>query len=244
MNRSYRRIVTAAMLLISLCAIAQEREEMDIFMESAGLESQIFRGRQAPEYYFRYNGTPYWTSPAYLPGKLSYDGKIYEGLEINIDAAAQKMLCIRPGFAAKGMLEGDFVEWAEFGGRKYIGSRANGYETLPEGFFEVLYDAGKAKILKQVKKTLKTDKDGNLRSQTGYKGPLLANVNEIFVISADYYHISPDGTAVQLKRGKDIVKLYPERKKELNRHMRQLQSGGLLDIEKYLVAAIRFAEGQ
>ena len=31
------------MLLISLCAIAQEREEMDIFMESAGLESQIFR---------------------------------------------------------------------------------------------------------------------------------------------------------------------------------------------------------
>lgn len=244
MTQINKYTLSLLLLLTPLLCGAQDPDISRRYIESAGLESLLFRGRQAPEYYFVYNGTPYWSSPQYKPGRVSYDGRLYEGLELNIDACAQKLLCTYPGMNANGVFDTRFVDWAEIGGKRYVTAAGCGSETLPDGYYEVVYDAGKARILKQTAKTLKIDKDGLMRSQTGYDGPIRSNTNYIFVISQSYYHLSPDGTAVQIKKGRDIRKLYPEKKKELGRYMRSMESNGLLDIEVYLDLAMRFVEGQ
>ena len=235
--------VALLLCLRFLPASGQPGEDYAVYREAAGLESLIYRGRQAPSYYFVHNGTYFWNSPQFLPGKVVYDGRVYEGLDFNIDAAAQKLECRYSHFAAIGLFDGDFVTRLEMGGRNYISSRGCGYDELPEGYFEVLYE-GSAMILKQVVKTLKHDKDGSLKVQTGYDGPFRPNVTDVFVQTIRYYHLSGTGEVTQLKRGRDIKRLYPEKKKALNRHMRLLQRDGLLDIESYLVAAMNIIDAE
>ena len=227
---------------LSCPVFGQDATDYERFREASGPLSIIFQGRQSTEYGFPYNGTCYWTSPQFEEGSLCYRGKVYTGLLLNINAAEQELICSLPGSTVRGVLDGTDIDWVMMGGKKYVPAESISTATLPSGFWEVVYE-GDALVVKQIRRLLRKDMDGALRARAEYDGLYRRNIHDIFIAEINYYHIAPDGTVTPLRRNRDIRNLYPDRKKELGRHMRHLESNRLLSQERYYQEAMSFVEG-
>ncbi|MBO6045422.1 MAG: hypothetical protein J6P69_06190, partial [Bacteroidales bacterium] len=153
-------IATTAAVLSLLClgttVSAQEYEELERFSEEAGGMSMLFRGKQGMSYSFPYNGTYYWYIKDFLPGEVFYNGKLYPGAFINVNAHLQELLVKQNEDYLPVLVDTDHVDWFTMGGRRFVTRDYAGLPSLPEGFFEVLFD-GRSKLYKRVDKFLRKD---------------------------------------------------------------------------------------
>ena len=49
--------------------------------------SAIYRAKLAKQYPMRYNGTPYWDTCGFKKGTVIFNGRLYEDMLVNLDAA-------------------------------------------------------------------------------------------------------------------------------------------------------------
>ena len=107
----------------------------------------------------------------------------------------------------------------------------------------MLYD-GKAKILKQVVRTLMQDLEGHMRSEMGYDGEYKNGVFNIFVYSAKYCYLGEDGTITPIRRRSQLMHFYKDRKREINRYISKQEASGMIPLEDYCVKVVKYAESR
>ena len=162
----------AAALLLLIPMGAQDRAG---YLEDAGAQATLFRGRLQNRYPFRYNGTYYLNTRAFKEGEVMYNGKYYDHVYLNLDAYAQN-LEVRPTATSAGLvLYQEQVSWFTMDGQRFVNLRYMGYKDAPEGYFQVLRD-NRHPLLLQTFKLFRTvsngdasnidirDLDGNYRS--------------------------------------------------------------------------------
>ena len=130
-------------LVSSLFLPAQAQEEgyseARLFLEEAGSGAAIFRGRQATRYNIVFEGTYFWSSELFSEGSVLWDGKMYEGLALNIDAITQEALVYPPGSNTAVVMDRNHIDWMEMGRTRFVNLAKKGY-AVDKGFYEVLYD--------------------------------------------------------------------------------------------------------
>ena len=62
-------------------------EQDDTLRTSLEGMSAIYRAKLAKQYPMRYNGTPYWDTCGFKKGTVIFNGRLYEDMLVNLDAA-------------------------------------------------------------------------------------------------------------------------------------------------------------
>lgn len=233
-------VLLAALLAISLQLPAQD--DYRAYREKADIASTFFRGRQAVIYPFVFNGTYYWESSQFRKGDIRYNGKLYYDVMLNINAARQELEAKSPNGVFNVLLNSGCVEWFVIDGVKYVNPSFYGWEGAP-GYWQVLYD-GKARVLRQVVKTLDRDLEGYYGAQLRFNDPnYRADAQYLFVGSEKYCIVAEDGTVTPLPRRSAFLKLYKPYKKSIKRHISGLEERKTLSLGEFLTEAVEYVEG-
>ena len=239
MKKIYLAIL-ASVILLPLAASAQD--DAGLYMDSAGGAALLYRGHKAYTYPSPFNGTFYWTGPAFEQGSVVYNGKTYRDIPLNIDAAKQDLLIRTLSGGSFKVLSREYVERFNVGSRNFLNLKKIYGEGAPDGYWEVLY-GGKAMVVKQVIRTLQQDLDGHLRSEMGYYDPgYRADVHNIFTYRALYCYIDENGQVWPVRRRSQLMKFYKDKKRDINRHISRLEASGMLSFEQFCKEAVSFAE--
>ena len=215
-----RRIAIIAAVMALTCqgltAIAQDYPEYDRFAEEAGEMSMLYRGKQGMSYSFPYNGTYFWYGRDFQRGDVFYNGKLYRDAFVNINAHLQELLVKQDEDYLPVLVDTGHVEWFTMGNRRFVTRDGTGQLSLPDGFYEVLFD-GRSKLYKRVDKILRKDSNNRNGAGIGYDDPNYNDkVPDYFANRVSYYFIK-DGIIHSVKKLRAVITHYPEQKKELKR---------------------------
>ena len=156
-----RKLVLVVLLVLSALQPpslrAQSSTESRLYLDEAKDNSIIFRSRQAKRYNFLYNGTYYWFSPDFEKGSVCIDGKWYEGVLLNIDAYAQQPLARPSENRLAVTLSRDAIDRLTLAQTRFVNLRKLGYASVPEGFYEVVYEGDGFTLYRHVTKMLVSD---------------------------------------------------------------------------------------
>ena len=225
-------------------APADAQDDATLYMESAAGSALLYRGHKAYSHPTPFNGTYFWSSPVFENGDVLYNGRIYHDIPLNIDAARQDLLIRTLSGGAFKVLSAEYVERFNIGTEFFLNLKKVYGEDAPAGYWELIFD-GKAKIVKQVVRTMQQDLDGHLRTEMGYyDSSYRSDVHSIFTYRAFFCYISPDGQIYPIRRRSQLMKFYKDRKKEINRHISKLEASGMLSLEQYFREVASFAESR
>lgn len=175
------------------------------------MDAAVYRGPEAVKYPFRYEGTPYAYSENFLSGTLVYNGVLYKGLLLNLNAHRDELHLKMPLSGIVIELDRKLVGDFSFGSRNYVAFVGeSAFDGLQEGFFQMLYK-GKDMLVK------KNGKSFHERLQSG------GNDKGVFRFfdPADKYYVIKGGIPVQISRMKDFAKVYKEEKKVIKGFIRK-----------------------
>ena len=198
----------ATAVLLFLCGTPAQAQNQDSF----------YRGINATRYKFSFNGNPYWFYPSSPEGRIFYDGKLYTGLSVNINAYEQEPEILRKSDSLPIAIDGDKVPYIEIGDSLYINLRYGGINA-DKGFYQVLA-TGKDMLLMQLRKELRHNSENANGETIGYYDRRFnENILTCFAYTPTYW-ILKDGTMNRIRRKKDLYELYPLRKNELRNAVR------------------------
>ena len=161
--------------------------------------STLYRGRMPENYPQRHNGTCFWDRKNFVRGDVMYNGKLYEGVLMNVDAHAQELEVRPEEDRAPLVVDRGQVAWLTLGEKRLVNLRYLGYTEAPEGFFEVIRDGGKP-LLMQVRKIFRTSMSYHNGQPIGYYDdeydPDAVNLFE----RREYYYSIVDGQVVKIRK--------------------------------------------
>ncbi len=234
------KTLLAVALIMPVYAAAQD--DASLYMEQSAGSALLYRGHIAQSYPMAFNGTWFWTGPAFEKGEVAYNGTVYRDIPMNVDASRQELLVKTASGAADKVLNRDYVTWFTMGGHRFLNLQQTYGSEAPAGYWEVLYD-GRARIVRQVVRSLRRDMNGELRPEIGYDDSTYRpEVHQTFTRSISYCYISEDGQIVPVRRRAQVLEFYKDRKREINRHISNRERAGKMDFESFCTEAVRFAE--
>ena len=233
------------LLLIVLCGMpAAAQDDQTLFRNEAGGASLLYRGRKAYVHNVLFNGTFYWRDPGFRSGTVLYNGKQYDDVLLNIDAARQDLIVRIPGSVLEKVVDERYTESFTLDGDRFLNLRYLCGETAPEGYWQVLHD-GPIRFLLQVSKRKEQDLEGSKSNQTGYDGPYRDKVFLVFTRQVSYCCLREDGTVVPISRRRDLLKMFePSLRREIRRHVRRWEGDGLVGFEQFCINALQYVESR
>lgn len=234
-------LMVLCLLLPGIRAMSQTPPEVKAFQEAAGNGSVLFRGKQATTYERAANGTPYWASPTFSPGLITYEGNTYDDVFVNIDAVAGLALVRKGDNPVAVALRPETVSSIVVDGRVFVGI-GDGDQGLPRGFYEVLGD-GPEKVYKHVSKRLLASSQSMNGDPIGYYDPAYnPDLNNFYGITKTYYFVDGEGRVSRFRGKGELRRKFPERRKEIRK---ALSSAGLdmpgVDFDTYCKELLKIA---
>ena len=214
------------------------------FSAPADTQSVLYRGRMARRYAKTYNGTPYWDSTGTALGRVMYNGRLYEEVYVDVNACEQQ-LCVRPKltYAPVNPVREE-LSWFTKGDRLFVNMVYQGYEEASEGFYEVLFD-GTSTLIYRVDKFLTTEPGDHNGKSIGYYDDDYNTEFLSFYRIEEAFYLLRYGQMIRFHGAKGLVRLYPEKKKELKRFIRQsgMNLSNMPRVEKVLSVMRRAESG-
>ena len=174
-----------AVLLIPLLAKTQPiiAQNVSEYLSEAGSHAVLYRGKMQNLYPFKYNGTYFLQTRTFGKGSVRFNGKIYHGVLLNLDAYSMELV-VKPSESAGGLiLQRDQVSEFTMGSRRFINLEYLGYDARP-GFYELLKD-GAEPVFRYGSKQFRTEP--NQKETQEMDGNFTASVPNVFVYTEAYY---------------------------------------------------------
>ena len=154
------------------------------------------------KYRTRNNNHKFYLTSDYLIGNIDYDGQTYFGIELKYDISEELLLVNLPTYLGHSiiLLLNSKLEKFNINNSKFI--KLNGKSIGLNGFYEIIYESPE---LRFYKKNLK------LSSKYIYKKKVYYRFD-----NNDYYLFFDSASYHRFKSYKDLIRLFPELKKELN----------------------------
>ena len=190
-----KRTILVALALLSLAAsaFAQKDTESDF--------ATIFRGKLPGAYPYQYNGTYYWDRKEFQQGEIWYNGRLYQDIFLNVDAARGELQARPVDGASAVVLVTDQVAWFTMGHKTYVNLRYLGYPEAQDSFYEVIRD-GETPLLLKVVKRLRFDGSTSGLNQIGYEDPDFSFLIHDFFQRIETYYALEQGKLKRIGRGK------------------------------------------
>ena len=165
-------------------------------------QSPLYRGRLEPEYDFRFNGHYYWSTTEFHPGTVYYNGTLYEGVPININAHTRNLLVRQNEFLPPVALERSLVGWFEIDGERYVNLQAAGVADIPEGFYKILSDGHRTYYYRRDKEFAREVGNHNGVKIIGYDDPNYRDYVLAYFYVRDHWYTVKKGVAKRVRPGK------------------------------------------
>lgn len=198
-------VLRATMAFAQTGSTAEAGQGGDTFLKEAAYRSVLYRGRGVPEYRtIVFNGTPYWDKPDFITGKLTVDGREYDGVLMNIDAHRQEIHVKYADGMSAVILEPSRVSFCQMGGSRYVNLFSQGIPKAAPGYYKVLSD-GPVKVFQRVNKILKTSTDNVNGDLIGYYDTSYrVGGVKYFYRDETYWWITKDGRLKKAGRSKAL----------------------------------------
>lgn len=200
----FRYMLWVLIALVPTASFSQLRYD---YNAEVGFDSPVYRGEIADKYSFPFIGTVYAYSDEFEMGDLEFNGKMYYGLMMNLNCHRGELLvqigATKDCIVLKNSIVGDF----NIGERRYtalFGER--GIKGLAPGYYQVLYE-GEDVILKQI--------DRKIYDHTDFSS---GNITKAFALKVKYWLLK-DGEVRQIRRERDLQRLYKSFKKDIRSYM-------------------------
>ena len=190
-------LLVSCVLFLGLCAYAQT--ESTQYMKEAGTLSTLYRGRIPVQYPYQYNGTYYWDGKQFLKGSVLYNGKLYRDVLLNIDASRQELQVKLNESVAPVVLYENHVPYCSIEGTRYVNLRTLGYDTAPEGYFQIIRD-GEKPLLLQVKKVFSSGTGNHNGDEIGYIDPNYNTKLVNYFAKQHHYYMLEGRKLIHLKK--------------------------------------------
>ncbi|MBR4756631.1 MAG: hypothetical protein IK076_06800, partial [Bacteroidales bacterium] len=178
-------------------------------------QSALYRGRVSRQYSRDFNGTPFWDNSGFMTGSIIFNGKLYENVLLNIDAAQGEVNVKFADASFPVSPDRNQVPFFIKGSQPFVNLRYLGVTEAEEGFYEIIYD-GEDAILKRVDKTWHKDA-GDHRRAIGYDDPGYNPDILAYYESATAFWYFSDGKLSKLSGKRSLLGHYKDRKKEIKK---------------------------
>lgn len=156
-------------------------------------QDPLYRGRLGPEYDFPFNGHYFWSTTEFMEGTVFYNGRVYEGIPLNINAHTRNLLVREEQYLPPVALERSLVGWFKIEGETFVNLRYAGFEDAPEGFYKILTDGRRTYYFRRDKEFSRQVGYHNGVRIIGYDDPAYReNVLAYFYIHDSWYTIRKD----------------------------------------------------
>ncbi|MBO7269128.1 MAG: hypothetical protein J6U83_05165 [Bacteroidales bacterium] len=169
----------------------------------------VFRGELAEKYNFPIDGTVYAYSDEFETGEVVFNGKLYTGLMMNLNAHRDELLVAICSTGERMALRRDLVGDFIVGKRNYTslcGERA--VKGLQQGYYQVLH-RGDDMLLKRIHKTV-SDRIESFTRQTV----------KVFTTKHRYYLVK-DGKVYTIKNERGLAKFYRQDKDRIKDYVKR-----------------------
>ena len=197
-------VLSAALILAQAVSAQEAPDEIRKFQTAADGQSVLFRGRAAVSYVNRhFNGTYYWSSGTFLSGDVIYNGRTYYDVLLNIDACAQDLLARHGEGRPSVVLRREYVPSFTMGESRFVNLRLAGYDSMDEGYYEVLSDSPEY-VVRRVDKKLRSSVNNVNGAMIGYDDPAYREDIHTFFENCERYYLLRDGRFKRIGRRKAL----------------------------------------
>ena len=239
-----KRLVCACMLVLCCLQPALAQNDYTLFQAEAGGASLLYRGQKAYIHNLLFNGTYYWSDPGFRSGSVVYNGKRYDNVQLNLDAARQDLLVRIPGSILEKVVDRRYTEEFTMSGYRFLNLQFLCGEEAPEGYWQVLHE-GPIRLLLRVSKQLEQDLDGRKRDETGYDGVYRPNIYQVFTRQVAYCCLREDGTVVPVRNRREFLKQFdPSLRREIRRHVKRREGSGFMSFDHYCADVLKYVESR
>jgi len=199
------------------------------FMDAAVEYSLLFRG----VYPLRHgslltkDGSTFFAfSPEYEKGSVRFCGKMYTGIELNLNAFTDELYAKDPQ-GSPVVVNKNFVDSFSLGASSFVYFRQNDVQ-LSKGYYQVLY-TGKHTLYKKVIKKY-------------YQKPTNFGVLQKGFVSAEFFYIRKNDQWYRFNTRADLMRLFGEHKKRIDHLCKSEKLKFRRDREHYLVRILTYMD--
>ncbi|HPJ55007.1 MAG TPA: hypothetical protein PK401_02810 [Bacteroidales bacterium] len=184
------------------------------YQEQSGVFSPLFNGKIPPEYRMLHDGTYFLESEDYYTGTVVYNGKRYVDIQLNLNAHLDELYVKIPQYNSNTILLKAHVASFTLDNMDFLHIVRDLFPMTPEtGYYRVLFSGEKIMVLKKTKKLMNSATPD-----------VEMTVTHVFNESTSYY-IVRDGIFHPVKRKGSVLRVLRDKRKELNRHIRDNKLG-------------------
>lgn len=193
-------LLSGAFMMLPDNTFAQQAE-FEAFQQAASYQSVLYRGR-APQLYtgLLYNGHYFWLTKEFLPGSLTFNGKHYTNVLLNIDACAQELLVQSKPGAPAVVVDRSRVTELEIGGQKFINLELAGQKGALPGFYRIACED--PLIYQRIDKRMNTSPENVNGDTIGYEDPDYRTDVLNYFARDERFYVLKDGKLKKISRRK------------------------------------------
>ncbi|MDL2255438.1 hypothetical protein LJC44_01730 [Parabacteroides sp. OttesenSCG-928-G06] len=206
-------LIAAVVLLASEPLFAQEIRqslpEGDIreYQQKVGEYALPFNGKEQSGYYLNLTNHPYWYTDELVPGDLLYNNILYKDVLMRFDLYRDEFIVRMPNKPFLIVLEYEKFGQAFLHGYTVVSSLKYQLKNAPAGKYHILLHEGEFPVIKSYGSTL----DEKIVDRS---------IEHTFRFAEKIY-VSKDNTCYQVSRKSALLKLFPDKKKELEAYIKQ-----------------------
>ena len=197
------------LVLACMMAIVQHVGAQDYF-SSASNSARLYVGEVEPQYPLRlWHDSPYYgDNTAMYQGRVCYHGVVYDNVQLRFDQWTQRVVVLSPVGNVFCLPEKEYVDWFEMDGHRFV------RDPEDSSRYAALLCDGKTNGIRFYHSMWKV-----------YNGERLffgeKNTLKTLFFEEHYSLYTPDGKRHDVKRASDVIKLFPEQKKQIKQFVRQ-----------------------
>ncbi len=178
------------------------------YENTVGANSPLYKGKEYLDYNFRIEGDQYFQSDLWQKGAVYYDGQLYQDVSMKYDIANKVLIVDHPHLPSPVSLESNKIDRFSLLGHHFIRLVADSlsYEVIKTGFYDLMYD-GEMNFLVNRTKMLRDEIDDR-RMRYWFE-------------EDDQYFIQKGGKYYKIKNRRSVLKLFPERKREIKKFLKR-----------------------
>ena len=200
----------AVLLLLMLQSLQQQSwgQTADYF-SSASDFARLYVGEVEPQFQASlWHDIPYYKGNTNLyKGRVSYHGVVYDDVQLRFDQLEQRIAVLSPVGNVLCLPEQEYIDWFEMDGYRYVHDPEN------SAHYAALLCDGSINGIRLYHGVWKVYGGDNIVDGKQVQKNL--SIKELYTL------ITPDGNRHQVKRASDIIRLFPDQKKQIRQTVRQ-----------------------
>ncbi len=198
------------------------------YLEYAEDHAVIFNGKEQVPYEISATNHPYLITSRYTVGEIWHNQILYKNILLRYDLYRDELVVLTPGNSYNIVLEKEKVNEATIDNYRIIRHDEGIWPNIPQGNYLLLLHDGNYPVIRK-NNTIRDRKIVDRRVEYTYR-------------IREQYYVYKDGLCHQVSNKRSLLKLFPDKRKELDTYIKQKKLNFRNDKEQSIVDIVEYYE--